>query len=146
MTREKAKEKAKEKAIILVGKMTLEEKVLQLGVVAPEIQRLNVPKYVYWSEALHGVARGGVATVFPQAIGLAAMFDPEMMGRIGETIAMEARAKYNAAQEFGDADVYKGLTLWSPNVNIFSRSTLGTWPRNIWRRSIFNWQYSCSVD
>lgn len=113
------REKAKEKATSLVGKMTLEEKVLQLGVVAPEIQRLNVPKYVYWSEALHGVARGGVATVFPQAIGLAAMFDPEMMGRIGETIAMEARAKYNAAQEFGDADVYKGLTLWSPNVNIF---------------------------
>nr|WP_243198177.1 glycoside hydrolase family 3 N-terminal domain-containing protein [Weissella diestrammenae] len=110
---------AREQAQKLVAKMTLEEKVLQLGVVAPEIDRLNVPKYVYWSEALHGVARGGVATVFPQAIGLAAMFDKKMMSNIGEVISTEARAKYNAAQEFGDIDVYKGLTLWSPNVNIF---------------------------
>lgn len=115
MNRKQAAEKARE----LVSKMTLEEKVMQLGVNAPEIPRLQVPEYHYWNEGLHGVARGGTATVFPQAIGLAAMFDTEKMQEIGDIISTEARAKYNAAVEYGDRDIYKGLTFWSPNVNIF---------------------------
>lgn len=113
--REEAKKKAKE----LVAQMTLEEKASQLKYDAPPINRLGVPAYNWWNEALHGVARAGTATSFPQAIGMAAMFDDDMMKKIADTIATEGRAKYNAYSGKGDRDIYKGLTFWSPNVNIF---------------------------
>nr|ADX05682.1 putative carbohydrate-active enzyme [uncultured organism] len=108
-----------ERAQALVCEMTLEEKVFQTLFNAPAIERLGVPAYNYWNEALHGVARAGVATVFPQAIGLAASFDEELLGQVADTISTEARAKFNMQQKFGDRDIYKGLTFWSPNVNIF---------------------------
>lgn len=110
---------AMERARELVSKMTLEEKASQLKYDAPAIPRLGVPAYNWWNEALHGVARAGVATVFPQAIGTAASFDTELLKEIGRAIAVEGRAKYNAARAEGDRDIYKGLTFWSPNVNIF---------------------------
>lgn len=113
--REEARKKAKE----LVAQMTLEEKASQLKYDAPPINRLGVPAYNWWNEALHGVARAGTATSFPQAIGMAAMFDDEMMKKNADTIATEGRAKYNAYSGKGDRDIYKGLTFWSPNVNIF---------------------------
>lgn len=115
MTREQARAKAHE----LVGKMTLEEKASQLRFDAPAIDRLDIPAYNWWNEALHGVARAGVATVFPQAIAMAAMFDDEKMKEIGDIISTEGRAKYNEYSKQGDRDIYKGLTFWSPNVNIF---------------------------
>ena len=107
------------KAVELVAKMTLEEKASQLKYDAPAIPRLGIPAYNWWNEALHGVARAGTATVFPQAIGLAAMFDEDMQEEIAHTIAREARAKYNGQSRHGDRDIYKGLTVWSPNINIF---------------------------
>ena len=99
--------------------MTVEEKASQLKFDAEAIPRLGIPAYNWWNEALHGVARAGTATVFPQAIGLAAAFDTEMMKEIGSVIATEGRAKYNENQKYGDRDIYKGLTFWAPNVNIF---------------------------
>lgn len=99
--------------------MTLEEAAGQLIFRAPAIERLGVPAYDWWNEALHGVARAGMATMFPQAIGLAATFDPELIERLGDVAATEGRAKYNAASRHGDTDIYKGLTFWSPNINIF---------------------------
>lgn len=103
----------------LVSRMTLEEKASQLRYDAPAIERLGVPKYTWWNEALHGVAREGTATIFPQAIALAAIFDEEYLKKIAEIIATEGRAKYNANVKSDDRDIYKGLTFWSPNVNIF---------------------------
>ncbi len=103
----------------LVAQMTLEEKASQLRYDAPSIPRLGVPAYNWWNEALHGVARAGTATVFPQAIGLAAMFDTCLHGKVADVIAEEGRAKYNAQSRNGDRDIYKGLTFWSPNINIF---------------------------
>lgn len=108
-----------EKAKELVSKMTLEEKASQMRYDAPSIDRLNIKEYNWWNEGLHGVARAGVATMFPQAIALAATFDKNLIKEIAEAIADEARAKYNIAQKLQDYDLYKGLTLWSPNVNIF---------------------------
>lgn len=113
------RKQAEKRAAELVAQMTLEEKASQLRYDAPAIERLGVPAYNYWNEALHGVARAGVATVFPQAIGLAAMFDGDSMREIGSVIADEGRAKYNEYSSQGDRDIYKGLTFWSPNVNIF---------------------------
>ena len=110
---------AEEKARILVGKMTVEEKASQLRFDAPAIERLGIPAYNWWNEALHGLARGGTATSFPQAIGMAAMFDPDLLEKIGDAAATEARAKYNALSAEGDRDIYHGLTMWSPNINIF---------------------------
>lgn len=109
----------KKRAKELVSQMTLEEKVSQMLHSAPAIERLHIPAYNWWNEALHGVARAGIATMFPQAIGMAAAFDEDMMREVGDAIATEARAKFNAQQEFGDSDIYKGLTMWAPNVNIF---------------------------
>ena len=103
----------------LISKMTLEEKVTQLMYESPAIDRLGVPKYNWWNECLHGIARNGKATVFPQAIGMAATFDKDLMYRIGEAIAIEGRAKYNVNVEKGYMDRYAGLTYWSPNVNLF---------------------------
>lgn len=108
-----------EKAADLAAQMTLEEKVYQTLHGAAAIERLGVKAYNYWNEALHGVARAGVATVFPQAIGLAAAFDEDFMEKVAEVISDEGRAKFNVQQKYGDYDIYKGLTFWSPNVNIF---------------------------
>ena len=112
-------EKVREQAEKIVSQMTLKEKIAQINFRAPSISRLNIPEYNYWNEGLHGVARAGVATVFPQAIGLAAIFDEELMEEIGKVIATEGRAKYNEYTRLEDRDIYKGLTYWSPNVNLF---------------------------
>jgi len=112
-------EEYKQRARELVAQMTLDEKIRQMVHFAPAIERLGVKAYNWWNEALHGVARAGTATVFPQAIGLAATFDEDLIEKIAEAIALEGRAKFNMQQEFGDTDIYKGLTFWSPNVNIF---------------------------
>ncbi|HMD61635.1 MAG TPA: glycoside hydrolase family 3 N-terminal domain-containing protein, partial [Opitutaceae bacterium] len=105
----------------LVKRLTLEEKVSQLMMTSPPIERLGVPAYDWWNEGLHGVARNGVATVFPQAIALAATWNPELHLRIADVISTEFRAKNNAvvAQTGGGTGRYEGLTVWSPNVNIF---------------------------
>ncbi|AEY64503.1 glycoside hydrolase family 3 C-terminal domain-containing protein [Clostridium sp. BNL1100] len=109
----------KERAADLVSRMTLEEKASQLRYDAQPVERLGIPRYNWWNEALHGVARAGVATVFPQAIGMAAIFDDEFLEKIADVIATEGRAKYNENAKKGDRDIYKGITFWSPNVNIF---------------------------
>ena len=115
MQREEARKRAKE----LVAQMTLEEKAAQLKYDAPAVKRLGIPAYNWWSEGLHGVARAGTATIYPQAIGLAASFDRKLIQKVADQIATECRAKYNAYSAEGDRDIYKGLTLWSPNINIF---------------------------
>lgn len=109
----------KERAKELVSKMTLEEKVSQMNYDSPAIERLGIPAYNWWNEGLHGVARSGAATVFPQAIGLAASFDTDMMHEVATATSDEARAKYNEYKKFGYTDIYQGLTYWSPNINIF---------------------------
>lgn len=103
----------------LVSKMTIEEKMAQMRYDAPAIERLGVPAYNWWNECLHGVARQGCATVFPQAIGLAASFNTELMNSVATAISDEARAKYNEFKKFGSTELYQGLTFWSPNINIF---------------------------
>lgn len=108
-----------ERAEALTDAMTTEEQAAQLRYDAPAVERLGIPAYNWWNEALHGLARSGTATMFPQAIGLAAMFSPELTQKAGEITADETRAKYNAYTKRGDRDIYKGLTLWAPNINIF---------------------------
>ncbi len=103
----------------LIARMTLEEKVRQMQHTAPAIRRLDIQSYDWWNEALHGVARSGYATVFPQAIGMAATWDADLVHREGRTISIEARAKYNEAQRDSNHSIYFGLTFWSPNINIF---------------------------
>ncbi|MBR5344188.1 MAG: glycoside hydrolase family 3 C-terminal domain-containing protein [Oscillospiraceae bacterium] len=115
MTREQARKRAAD----LVGRMTVEEMASQLRFDAPAIERLGIPACNWWNEALHGLARGGTATSFPQAIGMAAMFDDGLLREIADAISTEARAKYNALSAEGDRDIYHGLTFWSPNINIF---------------------------
>jgi beta-glucosidase len=109
-----------ERVHALIAKMTLEEKAGQLGNAAPAIPRLGVPEYNWWNEGLHGVARAGIATVFPQAIGMAATWDTPLMHRTAGIISTEFRAKYVATlHPDGGSDWYQGLTIWSPNINIF---------------------------
>jgi beta-glucosidase len=103
----------------LVSRMTLEEKVLQMQNAAPAVERLGIPQYEWWNEALHGVARAGYATVFPQAIGLAATWDTELMYQVADVISTEARAKHHEAARNNQRGRYYGLTFWSPNINIF---------------------------
>jgi len=105
----------------LVGRMTLVEKARQVCNEAPAIPRLELPAYNYWSDCLHGIGRNGIATVFPQSIGMAASFDPALLHTIGDAIATEARAKHReyADKHNGDSTIYTGLTLWDPNINIF---------------------------
>src|SRR5215470_15265436 len=104
----------------LVSRMTTEEKISQLGHTADAVQRLGIPEYNWWNEGLHGVARAGTATVFPQAIGLAATFDEPLMHQVATVISTEFRAKYIATlHKDGSTDWYHGLTIWSPNINIF---------------------------
>lgn len=109
----------RERAWELVRQMTLEEKVAQTLHRSPAIERLGIKAYNWWNEALHGVARAGTATVFPQAIGMAATFDEDLMEKVGDAVSTEARAKFNMQQAGKDTDIYKGLTFWAPNVNIF---------------------------
>ncbi|MBQ8642679.1 MAG: glycoside hydrolase family 3 C-terminal domain-containing protein [Clostridia bacterium] len=115
MTREQAKKQAGE----LVSRMTVEEKISQLLYNSPAIDRLGIHDYNWWNEASHGVARSGMATVFPHAIALAATFDPSLLGQVGDAVSTEARAKYNNSVLHDDRDIYKGLTYWTPNINIF---------------------------
>ncbi|HEY3628511.1 MAG TPA: glycoside hydrolase family 3 C-terminal domain-containing protein [Terracidiphilus sp.] len=110
---------ARERAHSLVSQMTLEEKAAQLEDWATAIPRLGIPDYQTWNEALHGVARAGYATVFPQAIGMAATWDRSMVNSMGDVISDEARSKYNQAQREGNHRIFYGLTFWSPNINIF---------------------------
>ena len=107
------------KAKELVSKMTIEEKTSQLCSEAPAIERLGIPAYHWWNEGLHGVARAGIATIFPQSIALAATFSREALRDCGRITALEGRIKYNAAAAKGDRTIYKGLTFWSPNINIY---------------------------
>lgn len=109
----------KKRARRLVAQMTAAEKMEQLRYNAPAIERLGVPAYCWWNECLHGVARAGAATVFPQAIAMAATFNVERMEEVAAAIADEARAKYNEYRAFGETEIYQGLTYWSPNINIF---------------------------
>lgn len=115
MTHKEAREKAKN----LVAQMTLSERASQLSYRAAPIPRLGIPFYNWWNEGLHGVARAGTATVFPQAIALAATFDDRLIGQVADVISTEGRAKYNEYIKKEDRDIYKGLTYWSPNINIF---------------------------
>jgi beta-glucosidase len=108
-----------ERAHDLVGRMTLDEKASQLEDWAPSIPRLGIPDYETWNEALHGVARAGYSTVFPQAIGMGATWDTAMVHAMGNVISTEARGKYNQAQREGNHRIFFGLTFWSPNINIF---------------------------
>lgn len=107
------------KAKQLVASMTLEEKVSQMSHESPAIKRLNIPEYNWWNECLHGVARAGKATVFPQAIGLAATFDRNQMSKISTIISDEARAKHHEFAARGKRGIYQGLTYWTPNINVF---------------------------
>ena len=113
------RETARKRAEALVEQMTTDEMASQLRYDAPAIERLDIPAYNWWNEGLHGVARAGTATVFPQAIAMAASWDTGLIQEEGDTIADEARAKYNMAVRYNDRGIYKGLTMWSPNVNIF---------------------------
>jgi beta-glucosidase len=103
----------------LVSRMTLEEKVAQMSNDAPAIPWLGVPAYNWWNECLHGVARAGRATVFPQAIGMAATWDPDLLFRAGGAISDEARAKHHEFARRGKFNIYQGLTFWTPNINLF---------------------------
>lgn len=108
-----------ERAEALTDEMTAEEQAAQLRYDAPAVERLGIPAYNWWNEGVHGLARSGVATMFPQAVALAAMFDSELTQKAAEITSVEARAKYNEYYKRGDRDIYKGLTLWAPNINIF---------------------------
>jgi len=103
----------------LISRMTIEEKISQMGSEAAAIGRLGIPQYNWWNEALHGVARAGIATVFPQAIGLASTWNPGLIHQIAEAISDEGRAKHQESARSGVRDIYTGLTFWSPNINIF---------------------------
>ena len=108
-----------ERVSMLVSEMTLEEKIAQLLFTAPAIDRLGVPAHNWWNEALHGVARAGYATVFPQSITIAASWDKDLMFRVADVISDEARAKHHEMVRRGKRGIYQGLTFWSPNINIF---------------------------
>ena len=103
----------------LISRMTIEEKVSLMTDTEAAIDRLGIPAYGWWNEALHGVARAGIATVFPQAIGLAATWDENLIHSVADVISTEARAKHHESVRNGDFSRYKGLTFWSPNINIF---------------------------
>src|SRR5687768_9253519 len=107
------------RAADLVARMTVDEKISQVMNNAPAISRLGVPAYEWWNECLHGVARAGAATVFPQAIGMAATFDTALMREVAVAISDEARAKHHEFARRGERRRYQGLTFWSPNINIF---------------------------
>jgi len=103
----------------LLAKMTVDEKVSQMVHTSAAIPRLGIPEYNWWNECLHGVARAGRATVFPQSIGMAASFDDALLYRIGTAISDEARVKFHQAGNLGNRGQYFGLTFWTPNINLF---------------------------
>ena len=107
------------KAADLISQMTLDEKIGMMMNSTPGVERLGIKPYDWWNEALHGVARNGRATVFPEPIGLGATFDPELVKRIGDIVSDEGRAKFDKAREMENYNRYTGLTFWAPNVNIF---------------------------
>ncbi len=115
MTKEAARKKARE----LVSKMTVEEKISQLLYNAPAIERLGIKEYNWWNESSHGIHGAGTATIFPHAIAMASSFDPELVGKVADAISTEGRAKYNNHLKYGDHDIFKGITFWAPNINIF---------------------------
>ena len=110
---------AQARAEALVDEMTVEEMASQLKYDSEPIERLGIPAYNWWNEGLHGLSRSGISTLFPQAIGLAATWDRALLRRAGEITGTEARAKYKWYSKYGDADKFKGITIWSPNINIF---------------------------
>lgn len=121
-TQEKYKDTSlsfEERATDLISRMTLEEKTSQMTHISPAIERLGIPAYNWWNECLHGVGRSGLATVFPQAIGMGAMWDSELMYHISTAISDEARAKHHDYIRQGKRGYYQGLTFWTPNINIF---------------------------
>jgi beta-glucosidase len=118
----------------LVSQMTTEEKISQMVYTAPAIERLGIPAYNWWNECLHGVARAGIATVFPQSITIAGSWDTDLMQRVASAISDEARAKHHEFIRRGKRGLYQGLTFWSPNLNIFRDPRQGA--RNVWRRPI----------
>ncbi len=115
MTKESARQKAKE----LVAKMTVEEKISQLLYNAPAIERLGIEEYNWWNESSHGIHGAGTATVFPHAIAMASTFDTELVETVADAVSTEGRAKYNKHVKYGDHDIFKGITFWAPNINIF---------------------------
>ena len=117
--RQQAREQAREKAETYLKDLSIEEQAMLLKYESPAIPKAGIPEYNWWNEALHGVARAGTATVFPVPIAMAASFDEELVKEIGDCISTEGRAKYNGFQREKDYDIYKGLTYWSPNINIF---------------------------
>lgn len=119
MAQENKTAEMQEKAKAIIAQMTVEEKIDQLMNATPGIERLGIKPYNYWSEALHGVARNGKATVFPEPIGMGATFNPDLLKAVGEAISDEARAKYDDSQRLHRYGIYAGLTFWSPNINIF---------------------------
>lgn len=119
MDKKEIRRRAKERASELVAKMTVKEMMSSLLYDSPEIRRLGISSYNWWNEGLHGAARSGTSTVFPQAIALSSMFDKKFMRMIGNIVSTEQRAKYNAYSSHNDRGIYKGLTVWSPNINIF---------------------------
>ena len=112
-------ETSREKAEAMMPRLTLDEKISLMMDASPAIPRLGIPEFNWWSEALHGVARAGLATVFPQTIGMAATFDDEAVGETFDIISDEARAKFNGFRKSGHIKRYQGLSFWTPNVNIF---------------------------
>ena len=117
-----------ERVNALLSEMTTEEKLSQLNYRNAGILRLGMRPYVWWNEALHGLARSGAATVFPQAIGLAATFNSDRVRQMAGIIALEGRARHHESVRQGDHGTYKGLTYWSPNINIFRDPRWGTRP------------------
>lgn len=150
MSYRERKREFEEKAAELVSRMTLQEAASQLSYNAPAIERLGVPAYNWWNEGLHGVARGGVATMFPQAIGLAAAFDVNVLKQMGGIVAQEGRAKYNQAAAYGDRGIFKGLTFWTPNVNIFRDPRWGrgqeTYGEDPWLTSCMAKAFICALQ
>ena len=108
-----------ERVDLIVSQLTLQEKVDQMVFTSPAIDRLNIPEYNWWNECLHGVARAGYATVFPQSITIAGSWDTDLMFRVGNAVSDEARAKHHEFVRRGKRGIYQGLTFWSPNINIF---------------------------
>ena len=134
-----------ERAKDLVSRMTLDEKIEQIRSAAPALERLGIPEMDWWSEALHGVARAGTATMFPQTIGMAATFNPGLVGEVGEAVGVEARIKYEQYSSENTRDLYKGLSLYSPNVNIFRDPRWGrgqeTYGEDPWLTSRYGVEY-----
>lgn len=134
-----------ERAEDLLHRLTLKEKVSLMKNGSAAVERLGIPAYDWWNEALHGVGRAGLATVFPQTIGMAATFDDESVYETFNIISTEARAKHHQSKRTQDKlQRYQGLTFWTPNINIFPRSPLGTRSGDLRRRPLPHRTYGCS--